>query len=150
VWTSCGGLFRSFLPGLLGERDFHAFEAVQLGMSLPLVIPLMPIISLNTGGARPLKSRAALKEAGPEAPVHYDSRVDRFDQRLKLVRKQSKDVPGDAGEHFEWEVRDVSFFEFWWKYFVNREENSSVREVCVYHGNSVFHCRLCECGACES
>jgi len=46
---------QKFFARTLGERDFHAYEAVQLGLQLPLVIPLMPVVSLNTSGTRPLK-----------------------------------------------------------------------------------------------
>ncbi len=47
---------QKFFARTMGERDFHAFEAVQLGLQLPLVMPLMPVVSLNTAGSRPLKS----------------------------------------------------------------------------------------------
>ena len=47
---------QKFFARTLGERDFHAYEAVQLGLGLPLVGPLMPVVSLNTSGSRPLKS----------------------------------------------------------------------------------------------
>ena len=43
---------QKFFARSLGERDYHAYEAVQPGMQLPLVIPMMPIVSLNTSGAR--------------------------------------------------------------------------------------------------
>ena len=42
----------------LGGRDFPLFEAVHLGLRLPLVIPLMSTFSLNTGGVRKLKTAA--------------------------------------------------------------------------------------------
>ena len=63
---------QKFFARTLGERDFHAYEALQLGLGLPLVVPLMPVVSLNTSGARPLKSGKALKDAGSETPVHWD------------------------------------------------------------------------------
>ena len=72
----------------MGERDFHAYEAVQLGLQLPLVTPMMPVVSVNTSGARPLKTGSALQGLRPDDPVHWDSRVDRFDKRLQLVRRQ--------------------------------------------------------------
>ena len=76
---------QKFFARTMGERDFHAFEAVQLGLGLPLVMPLMPVVSLNTGGSRPLKSNAAMKDAPDDAPVHYDSKVDKFNKRKQLV-----------------------------------------------------------------
>ena len=108
---------RKFFARTLGERDYHAYEAVQLGLQLPLVIPLMPIVSLNTSGARPLKKREELKTAGDDAPIHYDSRCDKFDKRLEMVKKQR--VAGYK-EVSEEEIRDVSMYEFYWKYIVYR------------------------------
>ena len=108
---------RKFFARTLGERDYHAYEAVQLGLQLPLVIPLMPIVSLNTSGARPLKKREELKTAGDDAPTHYDSRCDKFDKRLEMVKKQR--VAGYK-EVSEEEIRDVSMYEFYWKYIVYR------------------------------
>ena len=61
---------------------------MQIGLNLPLVIPLMPVISLNTAGARPLRCYHELKDADDDAPVHYDSRVVKFDKRFKLVQEQ--------------------------------------------------------------
>ena len=100
-----------FFARTMGERDFHAYEAVQLGLQLPMVTPMMPVVSLNTTGARPLKTGAALKDLKADEPVHWDSRVDRFDKRLQLVRKQ---FAGQLDKLNEWEykVRDVSLFEF--------------------------------------
>ena len=43
---------QKFFARTMGERDFHAFEDVQLGSQLPLVMPLMPVVSLNTSGSR--------------------------------------------------------------------------------------------------
>ena len=81
---------RKFFARSLGERDYHAYEAVQLGLQLPLVIPLMPIVSLNTSGVRALKPRNVLEKAGEDEVVHYESRVDKFDRRLEMVDKQIK------------------------------------------------------------
>ena len=80
---------RKFFARTLGERDYHAYEAVQLGLQLPMVIPLMPIVSLNTSGARVLKPREVLKNQGDDETVHYESRIDKFDRRLELVQKQT-------------------------------------------------------------
>ena len=105
---SCAGLFRFFFARCLGERDYHLYEAVQLGLQLPLVIPMMPVVSLNTTGARPLKSAFEMKGAGEDEPVHYDSRVEKFNKRLQLVRQQR--AKGDMSVTEE--VQHVSLYEF--------------------------------------
>ena len=64
------------------------YEAVHVGLGLPLVVPLMPVVTLNTSGARALKSRDVLKDASPNTPVHYDSKLDKFDNRLQIFRRQ--------------------------------------------------------------
>lgn len=121
---------QKFFARSLGERDYHAYEAVQLGMQLPLVIPMMPIISLNTSGARPLKAWKDTRGADKEdEPVHYDSRVDKFNKRLQLVRRQ-RDLRDDSIT--EEEVRNVSLYEFWWKYAVYKGRvRRSARPVCL-------------------
>jgi hypothetical protein len=65
-----------FFARTLGERDYHVYEAVHVGLGLPLVVPLMPVVTLNTSGARAMKSRCLLKDAPPDTPVHYDSKLD--------------------------------------------------------------------------
>jgi len=55
---------QKFFARSLGERDYHAYEAVQLGLQLPMVISLMPVVSLNTSGARPLKPRSSVEGRG--------------------------------------------------------------------------------------
>ncbi len=69
----------------MGVRDFHAFEAVQLSLQFPLVMPFMQFVSLNTAGSRPSKSWSVLQSAGPNEAVHYDCRVDNFNKRLQFV-----------------------------------------------------------------
>ena len=100
---------QKFFARSLGERDYHAYEAVYLGLQLPVVIPLMPVVSLNTSGTRPLKPGWMLKDKGEEEPVHYDSRVDKFNKRPQLVRKQRAAGFTEVGEE---EVRHVSLYEF--------------------------------------
>ena len=77
---------QKFFAKTLGERDYHAFEAVHLGLQLPQVIPMMPVVNLNTSGSRPLKPHWMLKDKGDDEPVHYDSKVDKFNKRLQLVK----------------------------------------------------------------
>ena len=120
---------QKFFAQVLGERDYHLYEAVPLGLQLPQVIPLMPVVSLNTTGTRPLKSAAALKDKGDEEPVHEDSKIDKFDKRLVIVRRQRE--RGDLSIS-EAEVRDVSLYEFWWKFFVDKGRlRRSTRSACI-------------------
>ena len=122
---------QKFFSRMLGERDFHAYEAIQLGMRLPSVIPLMPVVSLNTSGARALKSTMHMVHTGPEVPVHWDSKVDKFNKRLQALRKvYKKDVV--ALTRLEKEVRHISLFEFYWKYVIFRGKISHAsRPVCL-------------------
>jgi len=97
----------------LGERDYWLYEAVQLGMNLPLVFPLMDVVSLNTSCVRVLKSGKQMKE-NPDGPIAWDSRVDLFDdRRAHLVAMHKK---GHARDIEEAELKDLSLYEFYWKF----------------------------------
>jgi hypothetical protein len=66
---------------------------------------------------------------GDDEPVHYDSRVDKFNKRLQLVRQQLVDGIQDVTEA---EVQNVSLYEFWWKYTVFRGRvKRATRPVCL-------------------
>ena len=118
-----------FFARSLGERDFHAYEAVQLGLQLPLVIPMMPVVSLNTSGSRPLKPTRMTKYLGDGESLHYDSKVDKFNKRLELVTKQISDGIKDVSAA---ELQHLSMYEFWWKYYVERGRvKRSTRPVCL-------------------
>lgn len=121
---------QKFFARTLGERDYHLYEAIHLGLQLPLVIPMMPVISLNTSGASPVKPWTALIGRYKEdAPVHYDSRVAKFDKRRELVRLQL--ARGDESVKPR-EVEHVSLYEFWWKYTVYKGcVRRSTRPVCL-------------------
>ena len=110
---------QKFYAKSIGERDFSVFEAVHLGLRLPTVFPLMPVISLNTLGSRKMKTKAELERdgRGDDAEVSWDSKVDKFDKRLALVRKQFEKNTGEEREEIESLARDVSLFEFFWKYY---------------------------------
>ena len=87
---------------------------------MPLVILMMDVVSLSTWGTRALKTAQQLaEEPGEDVALTWDSKVDKFDKRLLLVRKRSA-REGQAEERREWEaeVKDVSLYEFWWKYYV--------------------------------
>ena len=47
---------QKFYARCLGERSYGVFEAVHLGLGLPMVIPMMDVVSLNTWGTRALKT----------------------------------------------------------------------------------------------
>ena len=104
----------------MGERSYGFFVAVHLGLQLPMVIPMMPVVSLNTFGTRRLKTSSELAGAYDNAPVSWDSKVDKFDKRLSLVRQQFMKSERSVRERWEMEVRDVSLYEFYWKYVVSR------------------------------
>jgi len=76
-------------------------------------MPLMPVVILNNSGSRFFKSWNFLKSADPNEPVHYDSRVDKFNKRMQFVRRQFK---GEELKKWEEDIRDVSLFELYWKY----------------------------------
>ena len=93
----------------IGDRDYSIFEAVHLGLRLPLVFSLMDVVSLNTSGARVLRSRAVLRDAADDAPLIWDSKVDKFDERKRRVLRKVARCRGDIGPD---EVRDTSLYEF--------------------------------------
>jgi len=114
-----------FFARTLGERDYHVYEAVHVGLGLPLVVPLMAIVTLNTSGARAMKSRCVLKDAPPDTPVHYDSKVDNFDKRRQIFCRQFAQKPDELRDALI-AVKDVSLYEFWWKYAYYRGKFTKV------------------------
>ncbi len=123
---------QKFYTRTLGGRDYGIFEAVHVGLGLPLVIPLMPVVTLNTQGTRALKSAEHLAKVGRGGVVVWDSKLDKFDQRLSLLRQGL--ARSSAQERSEWEgfVRDVSMHEFYWKYyFVGRKVKKSSHAVAL-------------------
>ena len=96
----------------LGDRDYGIFEAVHVGLRLPLVFGLAECVSLNTSGARVLRSRQQVRESLDDAPVTWDSKLDKFDKREELVLK----LLGKAGAVRLDEVEHTSLYEFWWKF----------------------------------
>lgn len=105
---------KKFYAKTLGGRTYGIFEAVHLGLGLPLVLPLMPIETLSVWGARRLKSRKEQLSEGVEDPMMWhDNKLDLFDKRLSLVRQQPK---GDCTEERVKAIRCVSLYDFYWKY----------------------------------
>ena len=66
-------------------------------LHLPLVFPLAEVVSLNTSGARALKSRQQLRDAKDDAPATWDSKVDKFDNRRALVLEKTTERWKDSG-----------------------------------------------------
>ena len=78
---------QKFYSKSIGGRDYGIFEAVHLGLGLPLVFPLLPVERLNTHGTRAVKTGKALEAAKERGEgLTWDSRVDKFDKRLALLR----------------------------------------------------------------
>ena len=110
----------------LGGRDYGIFEAVHLGLGLPLVFPLLRVDYLNTQGVRAVKSGKHLLDLAPGQPAVWDSKVDKFNKRLQLLRRARGKPRGLAvvtgGNVAEEEtrmddmIRDVSLYEFYSKY----------------------------------
>ena len=80
---------QKFYSRMLGERDYSLFEAVHIGLGLPLMYNAMPVVSLSTLGSRALKTGKHLAECGPLDSVEWNSKVDEFDRRLQVVQKKS-------------------------------------------------------------
>ena len=62
-------------------------------------------------------------------PVHYDSRVDKFNKRMELVQTQWD--KGDTSV-LPAEVKNLSMYEFWWKYSMWKGRlKRATRGVCL-------------------
>ena len=103
---------QEFYSKALGGRDYGIFEAVHLGLGLPLVLPMMPVENLNTQGLRVFKSDDHLAKSGPGAAVVWDSRVDKFDRRLELLRVSWSRKRVEDRAAAEAAIRDVTLYEF--------------------------------------
>ena len=148
---------QKFYSRTLGERSYGIFEAVHLGLQLPMVIPMMPVVSLNTFGTRRLKTSRELAFSSDDAPVSWDSKVDKFDKRLGLVRQQFAKHDLAVRQRWEREVRDVSLYEFFWKYNLSRgrlyvsKSPAAIMVTPAVSGNSAaadhphhaFYARMC-------
>jgi len=119
-----------FFARTLGERDYHVYEAMHVGLGLPLVVPLLPVVSLNSSGARAMKQGPALAHATSDALVHYDSKIDKFDQRRSIFMDQFKTNPQQLEKVLE-EVAHVSLYEFYWKYVSYRGKFLAANNSCA-------------------
>lgn len=65
-----------------------------------------------------------LQEAAPDAPLTWDSKVDKFDKRLTLFRKQIASQRAGRGNGpdvvVEAELQSMSLFEFNFKYYYGK------------------------------
>ena len=84
----CDDALQKVFAKTLGDRDYGIFEAVHVGLRVPLVFSLAACVSRNTSGARVLRSRKQVREGEGDAPVAWDSKLDKFDKRMGLVLKQ--------------------------------------------------------------
>ena len=123
IWRT----MQKFYARSLGERDYHLFEAVHLGLGLPLISSPLPIISLNTSGTRAVKTEKQLASAGPGDTWVWESKVDHFDRRLARARKTHARADADVRAMKEKEVRCLSLHEFVWKYQVRGGLEGKVR-----------------------
>ena len=105
---------QKFYARTLGGGAFGIFEAVHLGLRLPLVLPLMDTVPLNTTGARRMKNDAELKNAGDDDAVHWDSKVDKFNKRHELLNRMSKGR--SAVSAMANELRHMSLHDFYWQF----------------------------------
>ena len=121
---------QKFYARTLGGRDFGLWEAVHLGLRLPLVFPLMETVPLNTAGARRVRTNAAMQNAGDDEPVVEYSKVDKFDKRLELLNRMS--IGRSARDALVAELRYMSLYEFYWKFYVDRHRICrSKKSVCI-------------------
>ena len=124
---------QKFYSRTLGDRDYTIMEAMFLGLRLPLMFSLLPVVSLNTTGTRALKTAAQMLNAGPDEEIAWSSKVDKFDDRLGLLRRHFPRPEQDPLRLY-WEslVQDTSLYEFYWKYNVYRGRIAkTTQDVCL-------------------
>jgi hypothetical protein len=80
----------------------------------------MPVVSLNMRGSRNIKRPSELQGASDDAPLTWDSKVDKFDKRLSSMRKVARPRRDDGSSVSELEIRAVSLYEFYCKYYFGR------------------------------
>ncbi len=103
---------QKFYSKTLGERDYGIFEATYLGMRLPLIFPLLPVVSLNTSGTRQLRKITEPLIDDDDKPITLDSKLDLFEKRRHLI------LADDKCKVTQEEVRWCSWYEFACKYNV--------------------------------
>jgi len=119
---------QKFYSRTVGDRDYGIFEAMHLGLQLPFVMPFMEVTSLNTLGARSFKSVAQQRAEGlgPDGPLTNDSMIDKFEKRAELVARQYARTPDVMEKHLD-AVKNVSLYEFWYKFGVSRNRVYAVQ-----------------------
>ena len=125
-----------FYARTLGERDFGIFEAVHLGLRLPLVFPLLDVVPLNTMGTRRLKTQAELRNAGDDEAVVCDSKADKFDKRLEFMNRTTRGRRLAASSMAD-ELRHMSLYEFFSKFYMYKGRMCrSSKQVCLMVASS--------------
>ena len=94
---------------------------------------MLPVFSLNTLGTRRLKHRRELFGGGDDAEIAWLSKVDHFDDRLGILRRQFFGRDDGELEYLEGVTRDVSFYEFFFKYAVVGGRISPFRKRVALH-----------------
>ena len=99
-----------------------------------------------------------MADAPDNAPVTWDSKVDKFDKRLSLVRRQFwKETQVKPRTNWELETRDVSLYEFYSKYYLEKSRicrpsrlvalmvtpGLSADCACVAHDRHEVYARTC-------
>ena len=102
---------QKFYARSVGGRDYGIWEAVHLGLRLPLVFPLMETVPLNTMGARRVKTNLEMRNAGDDDPVVEYSKVDTFDKRLELLNRMA--MGRTAKEALADELRHMYLYELY-------------------------------------
>ena len=67
---------RKLFSKTIGGRGYGIFEAVHVGLGLPLIFPLMPVDTLNTQGTRVLKSGKYSADLRDGEWAVWDSQLD--------------------------------------------------------------------------
>ena len=133
-----------FFARSLGERDYHAYEAVQLGLQLPLVIPMTPIVSLNTSGVSPVQGRG-MNCKGPRTKTSQCTMIGAM-QRNSINATELVKAQWDGGDKSAQpkSVRDLSLYEFWWKYNVYKGHvRPSARPRVFHRDRNSLQCASC-------
>ena len=87
---------------------------MYLGLGLPLIFDLMPTVSVNTMGTRKVRPVSDINAdpAGVDARLTFDSKIDQFETRRQIWRRQHEKVPAARRTIEEEELRALSFYEF--------------------------------------
>ena len=68
---------------------------------------MMQVVSFSTSGVRRSKTASETRGSDESTPVAWDSKVDKFDQRLAIARKQFQTASADVLSQWEADIRDI-------------------------------------------